>query len=278
MVDPFVLAYRRGSDQQYGKPVHATPNYDYSADDHDYDDNLIFLDQHSSMRELFNRALMGMKDLTLIAEVHHYHCAQAGYEAKEVELAKKMDELDKIAQIRRDLEYPVGTVTHKIHLYHNKRVTSPYHTFYILNSPTWTYARYITKVPAGIPIHEDIHAYFGLDECILPHPAFYSDAAGSPPLDPFMDSGYPIGTAAYQVLFYHNEQVTSPYTLFYILNHNTWELAWYIQSVPTGVALLEDIHAYFSLDEHLLPHPAFYSDSPANRNFYLQRIATTQEA
>ncbi|KAH8993766.1 hypothetical protein EDB92DRAFT_1944462 [Lactarius akahatsu] len=43
-----------------------------------------------------------VKDLTLIAEVHRYHCAQAGYEAKEAELAKKMDKLDKIAWVRRD--------------------------------------------------------------------------------------------------------------------------------------------------------------------------------
>src|SRR5271170_7244244 len=92
--DPFVLAYRRGSDQQYGKSVHASPDYDCPVTPTYTDDDLVCLDQDSSIRGSINRALLGMKDLTLTAEVHRYRCLQAGYIAKEIELLKKIEELD----------------------------------------------------------------------------------------------------------------------------------------------------------------------------------------
>ncbi|KAH8985342.1 hypothetical protein EDB86DRAFT_3083640 [Lactarius hatsudake] len=87
--DPFVLAYRRGSDQQYGKSVHAEPNYDRPSPTYTNDD-LIFLDQDSSYHESVDLACMAMNDLT------------AGYAAKEEELRKKMDKLDKIGHMRRE--------------------------------------------------------------------------------------------------------------------------------------------------------------------------------
>ncbi|KAH9159251.1 hypothetical protein EDB89DRAFT_2084163 [Lactarius sanguifluus] len=97
MADPFVLAYRQGSDQQYGKSVHAAPNYDHPSLAPYTGDNLIFLDQDSSYRESVDAALLGMKDLSVTAEIHRYQCLQAGYVAKEEELRKKVEELEKIS-------------------------------------------------------------------------------------------------------------------------------------------------------------------------------------
>jgi hypothetical protein len=98
--DPFVLAYRRGSDQQYGKSVHAEPQYDEPSPTYT-DDDLVFLDQNSAFRQSVDTACMAMNDLTVTAEVHRYRCLQAGYEAKEEELKKKIAKLDKLGSMRR---------------------------------------------------------------------------------------------------------------------------------------------------------------------------------
>ncbi|KAH8992138.1 hypothetical protein EDB86DRAFT_3079407 [Lactarius hatsudake] len=45
---------------------------------------------------------MAMNDLTVTAKIHHYHCLQAGYVAKEEELKKKIDKLDKLGHMCRE--------------------------------------------------------------------------------------------------------------------------------------------------------------------------------
>ncbi|KAH9026997.1 hypothetical protein EDB85DRAFT_2148805 [Lactarius pseudohatsudake] len=93
--NPFVLAYRRGTDQQYGKPVHATPQC--LSDLPVYtDDDLVFLNAESGLCQSVDRALLEIKDLTLLAEVHRFHSMCAGYAAKEREVLQKVQELERI--------------------------------------------------------------------------------------------------------------------------------------------------------------------------------------
>ncbi|KAH8979796.1 hypothetical protein EDB92DRAFT_1954654 [Lactarius akahatsu] len=89
---------------------------------------------------------------------------------------------------------------------------------------------------------------------------------------------FPADVAAYQVHLHHNDHVASPYHSFFIIDSTSWVNAKYIDQIPQGVIQLEDLHAYFGRDESLQPHPAFYPQTFANRNFRLTRIATHQEA
>ncbi|KAH9161980.1 hypothetical protein EDB89DRAFT_2080085 [Lactarius sanguifluus] len=176
-VDPFVLAYRQGSNQQYGKSVHAAPDYDNPSTTYT-DDNLIFLDQNSSYWESVDAALLGMKDLS------------AGYTAKEEELQKKRanaikrikDERDsylEISGLTRDphdlsqvppwaVDYPLDAIYHKVHLYLNERVASPYCILYIIDHPTWDDLELSNHPPIGITQGEDLHGYKGLGGELFP--------------------------------------------------------------------------------------------------------------
>jgi hypothetical protein len=99
--DPFVLAYRNGSNQQYGKPVHATPQFERNVSPVYNDGDLCFLDANGGFRDSVDTALMNMKDLTLIAEVHRFRAMCAGYEAKEKEVLQKVQELEAIGIDRK---------------------------------------------------------------------------------------------------------------------------------------------------------------------------------
>ncbi|KAH9059407.1 hypothetical protein EDB83DRAFT_2520493 [Lactarius deliciosus] len=114
MSDPFVLAYRRGSDQQYGKSVHAEPQYNESTPTYTNDD-LVFLDQNSAYRESVDMACMAMNDLTITAKtlssasLQVYSVAASSHlsylttvsfvTGKEEELKKKIAKLDKLGSM-----------------------------------------------------------------------------------------------------------------------------------------------------------------------------------
>ncbi|KAH9161977.1 hypothetical protein EDB89DRAFT_2080070 [Lactarius sanguifluus] len=211
MADPFVLAYRQGSNQQYGKSVHAAPNYNHPSPEPYTDDDLIFLDQDSSYRESVDAALLGMKDLLVTAEIHRYRCLQAGYAAKEEELRKKVDELkrigitrrhcvlrleranaikriederdsycpgeeegQRIATIRETVDiYPIGSIYHSVYLYLNKHVANPYLHLYIINHPSWTDLKILDHPPIGVPQGEDLHGYRGDGDELFQHPSHF---------------------------------------------------------------------------------------------------------
>ncbi|KAH8978230.1 hypothetical protein EDB92DRAFT_1956777 [Lactarius akahatsu] len=73
-----------------------------------------------------------------------------------------------------EVEYPADITAYQVFLYRNDRVASPYHNFYILDSASWPNAKYIDRIPVGVPQLEDLHAYFGHDESLQPHPTFYA--------------------------------------------------------------------------------------------------------
>ena len=65
------------------------------------DDDLVFLDAESGLRTSVDRALLELKDLSLLAEVHRFRSMCAGYAAKEKEVLQKVQELERIAVDRK---------------------------------------------------------------------------------------------------------------------------------------------------------------------------------
>ncbi|KAH8989586.1 hypothetical protein EDB86DRAFT_3080856 [Lactarius hatsudake] len=71
--------------------------------------------------------------------------------------------------------YPLGTVYHRVFLYHNERVTKPYGYIYIVDHPSWRTIVPLDEPPANVPQEEDLHAFIALNGDLAPHPAEYPD-------------------------------------------------------------------------------------------------------
>jgi hypothetical protein len=90
---------------------------------------------------------------------------------------------------------------------------------------------------------------------------------------------YLLDAIYHQVFLYFNEHVTSPFTSFYAIDHDSWDDLKVSLTIPLGLQQGEDLHGYRAgPEERLFPHPAYHHTTPANRNYYLTRIATPREA
>ncbi|KAH8978405.1 hypothetical protein EDB86DRAFT_3090698 [Lactarius hatsudake] len=72
--------------------------------------------------------------------------------------------------------YPLGSVYHRVFLYHNERVGHPYGYIYIIDHPTWRTIVPLDEHPANVPQEEDLHMFIALNGDLAPHPAEYTDS------------------------------------------------------------------------------------------------------
>ncbi|KAH9005408.1 hypothetical protein EDB86DRAFT_3071106 [Lactarius hatsudake] len=72
--------------------------------------------------------------------------------------------------------YPLGSVYHRVFLYHNERVAKPYGYIYIVDHPSWRTIVPLDEPPINVPQEEDLHAFIALNGDLAPHPAEYPDS------------------------------------------------------------------------------------------------------
>ncbi|KAH8992139.1 hypothetical protein EDB86DRAFT_3079408 [Lactarius hatsudake] len=72
--------------------------------------------------------------------------------------------------------YPIGSVYHRVFLYHNERVAKPYGYIYIVDHPSWRTIVPLDEPPVDVPQEEDLHAFIALNGDLAPHPAEYPDS------------------------------------------------------------------------------------------------------
>ena len=71
------------------------------------------------------------------------------------------------------MEYPLDAVYHKVLVYLNERVASPYGSFYIIDHPSWDDILTIDVPLIGLHQLEDLHGYLSEDQRLYPHPSHY---------------------------------------------------------------------------------------------------------
>ena len=71
------------------------------------------------------------------------------------------------------VDYPLDSVFHKVFLYRNERVATPYCTFYVVDHESFEDLKPSATIPIGLPQAEDLHGYPGLDDRFQPHPSHY---------------------------------------------------------------------------------------------------------
>ncbi|KAH8977270.1 hypothetical protein EDB86DRAFT_3092680 [Lactarius hatsudake] len=80
--------------------------------------------------------------------------------------------------------YPLGSVFHRVFLYHNERVAKPYGYIYIVDHPSWRTIIPLNEPPVDVPQEEDLHAFIALNGDLAPHPAEPLKSPLPPPSPP----------------------------------------------------------------------------------------------
>ena len=72
--------------------------------------------------------------------------------------------------------YPVGSICHRVYLYLNPRVASPYTYLYVVDHDTWEDLRIVATPPPSLPIGDDLHGYEDRNGALQVHPVDFPQA------------------------------------------------------------------------------------------------------
>ncbi|KAH9030849.1 hypothetical protein EDB83DRAFT_2525871 [Lactarius deliciosus] len=75
--------------------------------------------------------------------------------------------------------YPIGSVCHRVYLYLNPRVASPYTFLYIVDHDTWDDLRIVAAPPPSLPLGDDLHGYEDRTGALRVHPVDFPQARAS---------------------------------------------------------------------------------------------------
>ncbi|KAH9010502.1 hypothetical protein EDB83DRAFT_2530689 [Lactarius deliciosus] len=72
--------------------------------------------------------------------------------------------------------YPIGSICHRVYLYYNPRVASPYTHLYVVDHETWEDLRIVITPPPSLPLGDDLHGYEDRNRALQVHPVDFPQA------------------------------------------------------------------------------------------------------